>query len=328
MDKNKRSTIFGAALVIIGVLLGVKLGSAWVAEGRLQKGPLLRLPQGGLQKPTGVATQPPATVPVGPAQPVGVTFDRADGKKVSLQYGPDCDYRPDATALLLQSLPWDLTGPAPTVLIIHTHATESYTKTPEESYLQSAEYRTLDTHYNMVKLGDYLAQMLEEGGITVLHDRTLHDYPSYNSAYSNSRTAAEKYLQQYPSILVVLDLHRDAVLLSDGSQYGPTVTVTGEAVAKLMMVVGTDASGMHHPGWKENLSFALKLQALLEGQAAGITRPTLLRAQRFNHDLSAGALIVEVGAAGNTLPEALRAMPYLARALIALCHGTTADSTT
>ena len=95
-----------------------------------------------------------------------------------------------------------------------------------------------------------------------------------------------------------------------------------------MLVVGTDGSGMHHPNWQENLAAAIKLQILLEKQAPGITRPILLRAQRFNHDLSAGAMIVEIGAAGNTFQEAMGAVEYLAQALIGLMHGsTTADST-
>jgi stage II sporulation protein P len=327
MNKKKRSTIFGAALVILGVLAGMKWGVFPRLDIGWQKDPLLRLPQGGIQKPTKATISPEPTVPAGPAKPVGVIFEQADRKKVSMQYGQGCVSRPDVTELLLQPLHWDLTTQEPTVLIIHTHATESYTKLPGQGYAQTTEYRTLDTQYNMVKLGDLLTELLQEAGITVLHDRTLHDYPSYNSSYTNSRTSVEAYLQQYPSIRVVLDLHRDAVLDSNGGQYAPAVTVDGKKVARMMLVVGTDDSGMHHPHWRDNLAFAVKLQVLLEQQVPGITRPTLLRAQRFNHDLSRGALIVEMGAAGNTLPEALEAIPFLAQALIALSRGTTANST-
>ena len=327
MKNKKRSTIIGAALVIMGVLAGMRLGIFPLPEKWWQKGPLLRLPQGGVQRPvdTTVATEP--TVPAGPAKLEQWQFEAADALKISMQYGQDCNYRPDVTALLLQPLQWDLTAEQPTVLIVHTHATESYTQLPGENYAQTTQYRTLNTHYNMVKLGDALAQLLEEAGFTVLHDSSLHDYPSYNDSYTNSRAAVEAYLRQYPSVRVVLDLHRDAVLDSDGSQYAPTATVNGEKVARLMLVVGTDASGTRHPHWQENLSLAVKLQVLLEQQAPGITRPVLLRAQRFNQDLSTGALIVEIGAAGNTLQQAMGAVPYLAQALIAISHGATADST-
>ena len=316
MDKKKRSTVFGAALIVLGLL-------AVVADRLLpdRDGPLLRLPQGGLTRP--VQTQP--TVPAGPGA-AQLTFSAADGARVSLQYGDGCSYRPDAEELLLQPLQWQLRGETPTVLIIHTHGSESYTPQPGQDYAQSGDYRTLDRDYNVIALGDRLAALLEEAGIRVIHDRSLHDYPSYNSAYDHSRSAAQDYLQRYPGIRLVLDLHRDAVLLSNGSQYAPAVTAAGDRVARLMLVVGTDGSGMHHPHWQENLAAALKLQALLERQVPGITRPTILRAQRFNHDLSAGAMIVEIGAAGNTLQQAMAAVPYLAEAIIALSSGAAADS--
>lgn len=327
MNRNKRSTVFGAALIILGLVLGLCLGMVLVERQRAGKPPLLRLPQGGVSKPGQTTPSGSPSVPVGPAGTGGVSFSQSDAKKISLRYGDDCDYRPDVQALLKQPLSWNLTGDAPTVLIIHTHASESYTRQMGQNYAETTEFRTLNTAYNMVALGEKLAVLLEEAGICVIHDRSLHDYPSYNSAYTNSRQSVQDYLSRYPSIQVVLDLHRDAVLNSDGSQYAPTLTVNGEMVAQLMLVVGTDASGMQHPRWEENLAAAVKLQVLLERQVPGITRPTILRAQRYNHDLSDGAMIVEIGTAGNSLQQAMAAVPYLAEALIGLCRGTTVDST-
>lgn len=327
MKRRKRSTGFGAALVIFGIAAGIALG-IWLGQGNPER-PLLRLPQGGFLRPTQTTAGTSQTVvQAGPVQPVGIRFTAADAAKITLQYGADCNYRPDVKALLLSQLDWDLSGPGPRVLILHTHGSESYTKQPGQNYAASGDYRTLDSNYNMVMLGDLLARQLETAGIEVLHDRALHDYPSYNSSYTNARQSMQDYLQQYPTIQVVLDLHRDAVLNSDGSQYAPTVTAEGQPVARLMLVVGTNASGMHHPKWKENLAAAVKLQVLLENQVPGIMRPVLLRAQRFNHDLSTGAMIVEVGAAGNTLEEAARAVEYLAQALIHLMHGTVTGNST
>lgn len=318
MDRKKRSTLMGAALIILCVAAALRLTGV---RTHLEA-PLLRWPQGGLSRP--LQTEP--TLAAGPAETT-LRFDARDAALLSLSYGDGCDYRPDLKALLQRPLQWQLRGENPTVLIIHTHGSESYTRQPGESYASSGDYRTLDTDYNMVALGDYLGQLLEEAGIGVIHDRRLHDYPSYNSSYNHSRSAVQEYLRRYPDILMVLDLHRDAVLLSDGSQFAPTVTVAGEQVARLMLVVGSDGSGMEHPLWQENLAMGAKLQALLERQVPGITRPILLRAQRFNHDLSTGAIIVEIGAAGNTLQQAMGAIPYLAEAIIALSNGTAADST-
>lgn len=327
MNRNKRSTVLGAALIIFGIVLGVYLGICLADRQQTGSGPLLRLPQGGLSRPEETAPTTLPDVAAGPADMVGLTFQASDVKNIALRYGDGCDLQPNTRALVLQALDWDLSAAEPTVLIVHTHASESYTKLPGQDYVQTTEFRTLNTDYNMVALGDKLASLLEQAGIRVLHDRAIHDYPSYNDAYSNSRQSVQDYLRQYPSIQVVLDLHRDAVLNSDGSQYAPTVTVGGQKVAQLMLVVGTNASGMYHPRWEENLAAALKIQALLERQVPGITRPTILRAQRFNHDLSEGAMIVEIGTAGNTLQEAMAAVPYLAQAIIALMHGATAGST-
>ena len=229
-------------------------------------------------------------------------------------------YGVDVEALLEQSLSWDLTDGEPAVLILHTHATESYTKT-NQSYTESSAFRTLDEQYNMVRVGDRLAELLESYGISVLHDRTLHDYPSYTGSYGNSRQTVQRYLEQYPSIRIVLDIHRDAVELSDGSQLRTSATVNGTPSAQLMLVVGTDAGGLNHAGWRENMALAVKLCAQLEKQWPGITRPVYLRTERFNQDLLPGALLVEVGAAGNTLEEALTAAEVLAQAIAAMAYG-------
>ena len=327
MNSKKRSTLLGAALIIFGIILGFGVGQLLALPLQEEKAPLRRwLP--GLFLKQAEQTQPPPTAPVGGTWQKQAVFSVADGKKISMQYGEDCFYRPDVGQLLLQRLDWELGGGEPTVLILHTHASESYTRLTGENYVQTGDYRTLDTQYNMVALGDLLARRLEAAGIGVIHDRDIHDYPSYNNSYTNARSCVQDYLRQYPSIRVVLDLHRDALLLSDGSQFAPAVMAGGESVARLMLVVGTDGSGMHHPAWQENLAIAAKLQVLLERQCPGITRPILLRAQRFNHDLSTGAMIVEVGAAGNTLREAENAILYLADAIIALAHGAVTENST
>ncbi len=320
MNTNKRSTVFGAALLILTLLLGMLVGfrlAKLLVEGKQSEAVLsfLRLPQGGLSKPT--QGQPLPSSP----KPEKCSFTAEDMQYVQLRYAADCNRRPNLQELLLQPLDWNLSGEAPTVLILHTHASESYTQTLGQSYEETAEFRTLDNHYNMVAVGDLLQQLLQEAGISVLHDRRIHDYPSYSSSYNNARTAVQSYLQQYPSIQVVLDLHRDAMLNRDGSQYATSAVVEGEKAAQLMLVVGTDAAKLYHPTWQDNLSAALKLQVLLEQQVQGITRPIMLRAQRFNHDLSKGAMIVEVGAAGNTQAEALRTVPVLAAALVELMQG-------
>jgi len=253
-----------------------------------------------------------------PEEPVLPAFSPEDAALTDMYYA--CSLRPDLGALLSLPLSWNLADTEPRVLILHTHTTESYTQR-KEPYVESADYRTLDESYNMLSIGSIVAGILSDNGIGVVHDRQLHDYPSYNGSYNDARKSILSYLEQFPGIELVLDLHRDAADTENG-QLRPLVTVAGEAVAQLMLVMGTDESGLSHESWQENLSLALKLQAQLERQAPGITRPTILRAQRFNQDLSPGALLVEVGAAGNTHEEARRAAEQLAHAIVALAKGT------
>ena len=246
------------------------------------------------------------------------SFSEADATLVEVDY--DCAYRPDLETLISRPLDWDLTGPDPTVLILHTHTTESYTK-DGETYTETSAYRTLDENHNMLSIGDMVAELLEREDIPVIHDRQIHDYPSYSGSYVHSRNSIEEILSQYPSIRLVLDLHRDA-LEKDGRQYRPVVQMDGVSAAQLMLVVGTDISRKDHENWQENLALALRLQVQLERIAPGIMRPLNLRTQRFNQDLSPGALLVEVGAAGNTREEAQKAAEILAKALISLSKGT------
>ena len=230
--------------------------------------------------------------------------------------GKEADY----AALLTRPLRWQLAGTEPRVLILHTHTTESY-EPGTAGYAQTAPYRTLDEAYNMLRIGDALAEALEAAGIPTVHDREFHDYPSYNSAYNQARKAIQANMQAHPGILLVLDLHRDAAG-EGGRQLGTHVTVAGRETAQLMTVLGVGRSGLENPRWEDNLSLALKLQLLLEAQAPGITRPLSLRPQRFNQDLAPYTLLIEVGTAGNTQEEALRATRLLANALIRLKAGT------
>ena len=255
-----------------------------------------------------------------PEQPTVLpSFTPEEGSQVSIRY--NCALRPDLGALIAAPLSWDLTGPEPTVLILHTHSTESYTKTAGETYKESSAFRTLDENYNMLSVGAHLADLLESGGISVIQDRTLHDYPSYSGSYNHARKSVNQYLKEYPSIRLVLDLHRDASG-DNRNQMRTEATVNGRPAAQLMLVAGTSASGLKHPNWEQNLALGLKIHVQCERIAPGIMRYVNLRAQRFNQDLSPGALLIEVGAAGNTHGEALAAVEVLAQGILALAKGS------
>ena len=252
---------------------------------------------------------PPAALPERPPEPTLPSYE--DVPAVWNQSGVQADLE----ALLAEPLEWKLLTAEPTVLIFHTHTTESYTRR-DEPYVEISSWRTLDKNYNMCAIGAEVGRLLTEAGISVVLDCTVHDYPGYNGSYVRARKTIRTALEQYPSIRLVLDLHRDASG-EDGRQLRTLAETGSGTAAQLMPVVGTN-----HENFEENLSLALKLSAQLERQFPGITRPLQLRNSRFNQDLHPAALLVEVGAAGNTHAEALAAARELAKAIIALSNGT------
>lgn len=271
-------------------------------------------------------TEPAETTGVTQPAPMGLCFTEEDAALI--QVSNFSHYTVDIPSLLSTRLQWDLTEDSPKVLILHTHATESYTQTAQFSYTPSAAYRTLDTGYNMIRVGQALKEALEQKGITVIHDTTLHDYPSYNDAYIQSRKTAQQWLTLYPSISLVIDLHRDAAGDSTVKQLSTGTVVDNTRTAQLMLVVGSNAGGRQHPNWKTNFALAAKLHAQLEKRFPGICRPISFRTERFNQDLSAGALLIEVGGAGDTLEEALAAAEFLAEGIWDLAFGTVTEDST
>lgn len=229
------------------------------------------------------------------------------------------DYTVDIPTLLENAPQLSAAGEGPKVLIYHSHATESYTMDGSDLYEPSGDHRTLDTNYNVVRVGEEMKTVFEAAGIGVVHDTTLYDYPSYNDAYTRSLQGVAENLEKYPSIVLALDVHRDALVASDGTIY-KAVAGTVDNCAQVMMVIGTDASGQVHPNWKVNLSLALSVQSALNSKWSTLARPVVLRPTRFNQHLSTGSVLVEVGTHGNTLQEAITAARLYARTLVELMN--------
>jgi stage II sporulation protein P len=254
---------------------------------------------------------PPATQP--PEQPP-LTFSPEDAEEISIDNGTSL--HPDIGALLTMELGLPLRGDEPAVLILHSHTTESFTG---GGYAETSPYRTLDPAHNMTALGAEVAEILEAAGIGVIHDTDFHDYPSYNGAYNHAAQSTKSILEAYPSICLVLDLHRDAADTPSG-QLATACELDGEKSAQLMFVLGTDER-LKHPDWERNLSLALKLQVILEREHPGLCRDLNLTRNRYNQHLGDLALLVEIGAAGNTLEEARLAARELAKAIVRLADG-------
>ena len=216
-------------------------------------------------------------------------------------------YDIDIDSILSAGCPIRLESGKPQILIIHTHSSEAYSPAGLDKYDDLGTNRTLDQNLNVIRIGTELTKLFEDCGLNVIHDTQVFDYPSYTGSYNRSCEAVEKYLADYPSIKIVIDLHRDA-LCSDTVTYKTTATELGVCASQIMLFVGSDASGLEHPNWRQNLSLALYLQNAVCQSYPSLMRPITLTKYRYNQHLSPGSMILEVGSNGNTLQEALAAI--------------------
>lgn len=251
-------------------------------------------------------------------EPAAFTLDLSEISPSDIELVNHTDHQDEAISKYWKKTPaltLKSSKKGPQILIMHTHATEAYTMADGDDYTESDESRTTDENYNMIRVGEEMKAVFEEQGFSVLHDKTTYDYPGYNGSYGRSLAGVEAYLEEYPTIQMVLDVHRDALIDADGTVYSKTTSIDGEKVAQVMLVVGTDDGGLTHPEWRDNYTLALKIQGAMLSIDSTFPRPIDLRSQRFNQHLRPGSLLVEVGTSGNTLKQALAGARLFAEAV-------------
>lgn len=264
-------------------------------------------------------TEPPApTETVSPAPSVTVSPSPTVTPQIleaiiagGIRVDNSTEYSIDTARLLTEGPGLTLEPDAPQILIIHTHSSEAYTMDDFDRYEPSDTSRTQDTNYNIIRVGEELTKALQSYGLEVIHDREIYDYPSYTGSYTRCGDAISQYLETYPSIAIVIDVHRDAI--GSGDVVYKTVAEDEDTpCAQTMFVVGSDASGLNHPHWEKNLKLALYLQAAVHLKHPTLQRSVKLVKERYNQQLTTGSLILEVGSNGNTLQEALNAIRFFA----------------
>ncbi|MDE6518879.1 MAG: stage II sporulation protein P [Ruminococcus sp.] len=202
----------------------------------------------------------------------------------------------------------------PQVLIYHTHTTESFEPFVRENLDANFNYRTTDSTKNMIMVGNAIQAELEARGIGVIHVTEIHDYPSYNGSYGRSRESIVPILEQYPTIKVALDIHRDAIS-NDSFAAQPYIEIDGKEAAQIMIISGCDDGTLDMPNYMKNFHFACSLQQQLENDYAGLTRPILFDYRHYNQDLTTGSLLIEVGSHGNTLEQVQYSGQLIGRSL-------------
>ena len=203
----------------------------------------------------------------------------------------------------------DLTIDNKNIILFHTHSCESYTSSEKYPYTPTGNFRTTDLNFTVTRVGSELETYLKQYNYNVVHNTDYHDYPAYNGSYTRSLKTVENILQTTPSDIII-DVHRDAI--GSRSDYAPTVKIGDEEAAQLMFVIGTDAGGLWHQNWKENLKFAIKVQQKANEMYPGLFKTMMLTKSRYNQHTGKYASIIEVGATGNTLEQCLTSMKYLA----------------
>ena len=206
-------------------------------------------------------------------------------------------------------------GDSPQILIVHTHATESYMLEERDYYTKNDAARSTEADKNMIKIGETVAAVVKNAGYAVLHDKTLHDYPSYTGSYNASKATIKSYLKKYPSIKIVIDIHRDAV--ADGSDKIKLVKeIDGKKAAQVMLVQGSQTGNVEgYPDWRQNMRLSMLFHQTIEQMYPGLARPILLTSKLYNQHLTNGSMLIEMGTDANTLEEAVYSAELVGNAL-------------
>ena len=213
----------------------------------------------------------------------------------------------DASKLLTEDLSIRKNPQVPQILIYHTHS--------QEEFVDSVPG---DTETSIVGMGEVLAEALRGYGYQVIHDTGVYDLidgvPDRSAAYDYARVAVENILQEYPTIEVIIDLHRDGV---DGQKF--VTEIDGKPTSMIMFFNGISRNSqdepiayLANPYTQQNLAFSLQLELAAREKYPGYTRNIYLKAERFNLHLRPRSLLVEAGTQLNTVEEEKNAMQPLA----------------
>lgn len=268
----------------------------------------------------GLSSVPPSSVP-GSSAPLASNIREINIENTGVQYqniwvkNSNKNHEIDVAAELAKMPAVKITkNSQPQVLLYHTHTTEAFLD----------DTRSRDLNRSVVAVGDQIAAQLEAAGIGVLHDKTVHDYPSYNGSYDRSKVTMQNDLKKYPGIQVTLDIHRDAMGTADGTRIKPTAVINGKKAAQVMIISGCDDDGtLGYPNWEYNLRLAVRLQKSLADRYPGLARPLNFCARKYNQNLTKGSLLVEIGTEVNTLDEAKYTGELFGKSLVAALNQLT-----
>lgn len=226
--------------------------------------------------------------------------DDSDGEKA---YQDDKANEEQTAGLMTDAAP--VITEDPLVIIYHTHSSESYMPFTESNYHRTEEEGTVRD------VGNVIESELKKRGINVIHDKTIHDRPSYNESYNRSLGTIQNLVKEYPSAIYIIDLHRDAAAAS--ATEGKYIEIDGKRVAKFSMVVGRK-----NENYPELYSFAGKVSSRAGSMYEGFGGAIIEKDYNYNEFVSNRALLLEVGNNKNTIEEARNCGAYFAEVLASI----------
>ena len=310
----RKSRHFGAFLICCALFVA---GFALTALWRNTDGNLWGR-EDGTTLPQEENTLPPITPPAEPSDPEEIVIP--DGATPIVTYdlshlgqgigylNNETFYKPNINELLKTDVTSALTQ-EPLVLVLHTHTSEGYlsdTATYLEGDLGEITY-TREEERNMLAVGRAFISALNKNGITAIHCTVMHDESGLAGSYGRAAESIRFFREHYPSIRYVVDLHRDAILTSEGEYVRAATEIEGKSVAQILPVVGSNAGGWEHDAWEGNLALALQMRQVLNQNNIALCRPVMIKSATYNQEMAPFAILLEIGTGANSIDEALAA---------------------
>lgn len=322
------AAIFSSGLQMMKIGNGSTAAKRELVQNQEENGSSPQMPTTDADGQQQNASSPPAERPTdietGDIKTVSLETSAGNSASEGIHYNNTAGVDIDVPALLAQGLPFTIEqSNEPQVLIYHTHGTECYSDFDSGYYIKEGDTtRSTDTSKNTIRVGDAIAEVLNNNGIVTINDRTMHDKDSYTGSYSRSEKTVREYLEKYPSIKVVIDGHRDSITRSNGTKIKPTVEINGKKAAQVMVLAGCESGDVtNYPNWQENLRFNLLLQRRLESDYPGLARTMSFKSCKYNFNIINGSILLEIGTEANTLDEAIYSGQLIGEALVKVFKG-------
>lgn len=276
-----------------------------------------RIVTAGLNLLAGVRLEDPLTylkaeIPMMEITPVTAdSFDETGVDEISEAPAPENDGKESQARPELNNT---ISSDIPLIALYNTHSSETFELTDGLAHLKWKAGGVT------IVAAEIKKAIEEKYGIAVTFNQTIHD-KSFNRSYIESEKTVKELLNANRDLEMVFDIHRDGALTREQS----LTEINGQKVAKILIVVGTDARA-EHPDWKENLQLARQISAKLDSMYPGLSRGIAIKQGRYNQQYSTRALLVEIGSAKNTTDEAVLAGRMFADVIVAVLNDLRAGS--